>query len=241
MNPSADDAPDPMSTAPADGLTPPPGDDDGSAPPRPRRPLFRRRPKNIAAPNAAGEPAGDTPGDLPATQVEGDGEQPTEVVELPAQPPLNPGRMRRERRHLVGRRQETVYHLGGLAFELFRRDMLAEPVLCRRAEEVAEIDRAVIAIDEELLALEETRRTRRDERRNERREARARQMGPSGYCLSCGAPHTDAANFCANCGAQVVHPTPDDNDQATAVLAVEGSSGATGVIPATPSDTDTGA
>lgn len=239
MHSLADDAPDPMSTARADGDAAPPSEaDENPAPPGPRRPLFRRRPKVADVPSPTDDPGGDPS----PTAVDEAGEQPTEVVELPAQPPLNPGRMRRERRRLVGRRQEAVYHLGGLAFELFRRDLLVEPVMCRRGEEVAEIDRAVIAIDEELLTLEETRRTRRDARRAERRDARSRGKQPSGYCLSCGAPHMDAANFCANCGAQVIRPTPDPDGGGPGVTAVliDGPSESTEVIPSIP-DGGTGA
>src|SRR5437764_8151057 len=74
-----------------------------------------------------------------------------------AAPPLAGGRaqLRRRRRELLDRRAEVVYHLGGLAFELFRRDLLSEPVMRVRAEEIAELDRSVRDIDERLLALAE--------------------------------------------------------------------------------------
>ncbi|MEW6583611.1 MAG: hypothetical protein AB1416_12720, partial [Actinomycetota bacterium] len=114
-------------------------------------------------------------GDASATPPPGDGagppgdDQPTEVVEVPPPPPLNPGRMRRERARLMERRQEVLYHLGGLAFELYRRDLLGEEVMRRRAEEVAEIDRGVLEIDERLATVDRERREKRDERRRERR------------------------------------------------------------------------
>jgi hypothetical protein len=192
---------------------------------RPKRPLFKRRPKTEAEPTTADA----------VSPVPPEVDQPTEAVELPPRPPLNPGRLRRERRSLVGRRQEAVYHLGGLAFELFRRDMLTEPVMRLRAEEVADIDRSVIAIDEELLTLDETRRARREERAAVRRETRLRQKEPSGYCLSCGAPYRDPINFCANCGSPVVRPVPEESvDQPTTVVETGSTSGATEIIETPP-------
>lgn len=162
--------------------------------------------------------------DRPPAETEADIDRPTEVVHLPLAPPLNPRRLRRERRTLVARRQEAVYHLGGLTFELFRRNLLTETVMCRRAEEVADIDRSMIAVDEELATLNEARRTRR--------EARARQKQPTGYCLSCGSPYRGPANFCANCGSLVVRETPGEEPADRPANEVEspGGSGPTGVF-----------
>jgi hypothetical protein len=228
--PAPPDAADPGSDAPsADGETATPA----AKPERPKRPLFKRRPKADAPPSDS--PDADAAAQAP-TDVAADADQPTEVVEMPPRPPLNPGRLRRERKGLVARRQEAVYHLGGLAFELFRRDMLTEPVMRRRADEVADIDRSVIAIDEELATLEETRRTRREERAAERREARARQKQPSGYCLSCGKPYRDVVNFCGNCGSPIVHETlvEESAEQPTSVVETPAGSGSTEVITTAP-------
>ena len=200
--------------------------DGGDAPPAevPKRPLFRRLPKSPPEPEApAGSPA--EPDD-----------QPTGVVEPPS-PPLDPGRIRRERRRLLERRQESVYHLGGLAFELYRRDMLAEPVLRRRAEDVADIDRSVLEIDERLSTLDEERRTQRAERREERRLAKELKSRPSGYCLSCGTPYRDPTNFCANCGSPIVRPVEDAAEPAEAGDAGV-SDDPTEVIPGTPAAKD---
>jgi hypothetical protein len=249
MHSPADDAPDPTNAAPADGVTDgPPGEETPEAP-RERRRLFRRRPKAAEetpkpaeeTPLAAGETPQPAEGSEETAAADDGPEQPTGVVETPPKPPLNPGRMRRERRRLAGRRQETLYHLGGLAFELFRRDMLVEPVMRRRAEEVADIDRTMISIDEQLATIEEDRRARREERRAERREARASQKQPAGYCLSCGAPHREPANFCANCGSPIVHHEQDGDgdggspgDQPTEVVAVEGGPASTQVMEVPP-------
>jgi hypothetical protein len=235
MHSPADDAPDPTNAAPADGVTDGPPGEETPESPRERRRIFRRRPK---AAEETPQPA--ERGEEIAEADDGP-EQPTAVVETPPTPPLNPGRMRRERRRLVGRRQETLYHLGGLAFELYRRDLLVEPVMRRRAEEVADIDRTMISIDEQLATIEEDRRARREERRAERREARASQKQPAGYCLSCGAPQREPANFCANCGAPIVRHEQDSDgdggspgDQPTEVVAVEGGPASTQVMEVPP-------
>lgn len=172
-------------------------------------------------------PPGDTGvGGVPSdgdVEVLGD-DQPTGVVPAPpAGPPLNPGRMRRERDRLMEKRQETLYHLGGLAFELYRRDMLTEPVMRRRAEEVAEIDRGVFEIDAALATVDEDRRARREAKREQQRAAREERdklKRPEGTCVSCGQPYAWGANFCLNCGSPIVRPEPEPEteivDEATA-------------------------
>ena len=141
-----------------------------------------------------------------------------------AAPPLAGGRaqLRRRRRELLNRRAEVVYHLGGLAFELFRRDLLSEPVMRVRAEEVAELDRSVRDIDERLLALAE----------RPARPARTRKpKEPEGVCPSCGSPHTTVASYCWNCGVQLPKAEaeePDGSEVPTGV--VDGSEQPTEVI-----------
>ena len=83
-----------------------------------------------------------------ATPAEGaadaaDGETaavPPEVAGRGRARPRAPRRLRRERKKLVARREVAVYDLGGLAFELYRRDLLTEEVMRLRAQEVAELD-----------------------------------------------------------------------------------------------------
>ena len=64
--------------------------------------------------------------------------------------PATPSALRRERKAIIERRQAAVYHLGGLAFELYRRDMLGEDVMRLRARRLAEMDERVRRIDEVL-------------------------------------------------------------------------------------------
>jgi hypothetical protein len=139
-----------------------------------------------------------------------------------AAPPLAGGRahLRRRRRELLNRRAQVVYHLGGLAFELFRRDLLTEPVMRVRAEEVAELDRSVREIDERLLELAE----------RPPRAARGRKAAePEGVCSSCGSPHAPEASYCWNCGVQLRAAEEADASEAP-TGAVDGSEEATEVI-----------
>jgi hypothetical protein len=163
-------------------------------------PAARRRwlPRRRAAADGAGPAAGEPP------------EQPTEAI---APPPRaeGPGRLRRRRRRLLTRREEAVYHLGGLAFELYRRELLGEEVMRRRAGEVATLDDTVRDIDVRLGEIDAERRLRRERRR-------ADPDPPVGACLDCRTPFRAAARFCWQCGAQLVPPGTGD-EQVTAVIA----------------------
>ena len=152
---------------------------------------------------AAAEPA-----PAPAA-ADGDGppEQPTEVIPPPPKPD-GPAKLRRERRRLLASREEAVYHLGGLAFELYRRDQLGEEVMRRRAGEVALLDDTVREIDARLGEIDRERKERR---------RRAPGDGIAGNCLACRAPFRAEARYCWQCGAQLV-PTSDGDDQVTAII-----------------------
>jgi len=179
--------------APAETAGAPAG---GGAAPGWRRWLPRRRPP--AAPDA-----------VPAEAAE-ESPQPTEMLAPPPQVE-GPGRLRRRRRKLLARREEAVYDLGGLAFELYRRDMLGEEVMRRRAGEVAMLDDTVRDIDVRLGELDRERRERRRRRRPD-------PEAPAGNCLDCRAPFRAEARFCWQCGAQLV-PSAVGDEQVTAVIA----------------------
>lgn len=149
-------------------------------------------------PPAADETAVLPPGRIggqPATTEEPSPGQPEVVASdiRPRRPPAR-GQLRRERRRLQARRESAVHHLGGLAFELHRRDLLAEPVMRLRAAEVAEIDESVRAIDARLDEMERLRLERRG------RAPRAVEPPPAGHCHTCSTPYLTQANFCSNCG-----------------------------------------
>jgi hypothetical protein len=158
--------------------------------------LPRRRP---AAADAAGPAAAD--GDAPA-------DQPTEVIPPPPKPD-GPAKLRRERRRLLASREEAVYHLGGLAFELYRRDQLGEEVMRRRAGEVALLDDTVRDIDARLGEIDQVRR--------ERRRRAAPGDGVVGNCLTCRAPFRAEARYCWQCGTRLV-PASEGDEQVTAII-----------------------
>lgn len=112
--------------------------------------------------------------------------------------PATPAALRRERKLLLERRQIAVYHLGGLAFELYRRDMLPQGVVLTRAEQLAALDERVRQIDDLLADREQRRRARRA----------PVPSGPAGQCVACHAPFEAGARFCSTCGTRLV---PDDS------------------------------
>jgi hypothetical protein len=123
----------------------------------------------------------------------------------------NPARLRRRRKRLISDREVAVYHLGGLAFELYRRDLLTEDVLRRRAGAVALIDETVHDIDLRLEQLD-----------SQRREKRARRgegaLTTAGNCLACRAPFQADARFCWQCGARITLPDPELDAQVTQTI-----------------------
>ena len=187
-----------MSTAP------PPADD------TPRRRWLRRRaePATPEAPATSdGDAAAAVVGDDPAAAA-GDGDaQPTEVV---AAPPRAEGsrHLRRRREQLLTEREETVYHLGGLAFELYRRDRLSDEVMRLRAGHVAQIDDAVRDIDARLSDVERERKERR---------VRAPADPAAGCCLTCRASFRAEARFCWQCGARLVPDTVGDEQPTVSI------------------------
>jgi hypothetical protein len=176
-----------------------PSADAQTAPAKPRRRWGRRRatPTAPEADETGAAPDADQPGSAP---VAADAE-------------TNPARLRRRRKRLISDRELAVYHLGGLAFELYRRDLLTEEVLRRRAGAVSLIDEAVHDIDERLAQLD-----------SERREKRARRGEPgittAGNCLACRAPFQADARFCWQCGAQL-NPAPELDAQVTQTISAQ--------------------
>ncbi len=182
--PPADAPPDPAAEAPADAS-----------------PWRRWMPRRRAASEESSPPE-------PAHNGDGPVEQPTGVIPPPPRAE-GPAKLRRERRRLLASREEAVYHLGGLAFELYRRDQLGEEVMRRRAGEVAMLDDTVRDIDARLGELD-----------RERKERRRRTPGDdvAGHCIACRAPFRAEARFCWQCGARLV-PAAEGDEQVTATLA----------------------
>ncbi len=148
----------------------------------------------------------------PAPEAPPEGEHETAAIPeatTPAPPAQDgPRRLRRNRKRILSQREVAVYDLGGLAFELFRRDLLTEEVMVRRAQEVAELDDTVRDIDARLGEIDRERRERRN---------RAPADPDVGCCMVCRSPFRADARFCSQCGAQVVPPAIGD-EQPTVVI-----------------------
>lgn len=174
-----------------------------------RRGLFRKRsPEPVAEATTEAPGAGTSPAPGAGAAATGDdAEEATEGGER-----TRPGVLRRRRRQLLGKYEQGIFDLGGLALELHRRGLLAEEVMRRKAAEVSDLRGQVDQVDERL-----------EEIRAERGERR--KSGKTAYttCPSCGARCKASANFCAECGAALKAPdAPADAapaDQPTTVIA----------------------
>jgi hypothetical protein len=140
---------------------------------RPRlRQLFGRRPPAPATVPAGGD------GGAP------NGTDPAQPLERVPQP----GRLRRERRVLMRRREEGIRDVGGLAVEMYRRDRFREDLLLERCADVMAVEERIHELDSILVTA----------------TAAARGVRGMTRCR-CGAPLARGAHFCAHCG----RPSPE--------------------------------
>jgi hypothetical protein len=109
---------------------------------------------------------------------------------------LHGGVLRRERRSLIGAREDLLRNLGGLMVEMYRRHDYRDELLSQACGEIVAIDDRVAEIDELLGA------------------RRGSQL------CTCGAPILRGAHFCPNCGRDLVHGTawanarePEDREE----------------------------
>jgi hypothetical protein len=93
----------------------------------------------------------------------------------------HPAALKRERRALLREREDRIRDLGGLVFEMFRRDRF-------RVELVTERCADLVALEERLDELDTL-------------IASVNRRG--GLRCECGAPLAWGAHFCANCGRPV--------------------------------------
>ncbi|MCC6830825.1 MAG: hypothetical protein IT200_05700 [Thermoleophilia bacterium] len=172
-------APEPEAEAPGDG----------DERPRGRSLRLRRRAAAADDPQATG-----------VIERPPDPDQPTGAIPVPA-PTRGGARLRRERRDLMAKREEMLFHLGGLTFELFRAGRLGEAVARHRAGMVAEVDDAVRFIDAQLEEIQ----------RQKAHGGVLPAAGPAeaGACLVCRAPFYADARFCMQCGARFAPPPPE--------------------------------
>lgn len=92
----------------------------------------------------------------------------------------SPKALRRERRLLLREREQRVRDLGGLVFEMFRRDRFRVELVTQRCSE--------------LMALEE---------RLDELTTLISGTGHATVRCECGAPVARGTHFCANCGRPV--------------------------------------
>jgi hypothetical protein len=92
----------------------------------------------------------------------------------------NPAAFKREQRALLREREERIRDLGGLVFEMFRRDRFRVELVTERCADLVALEKRLEELDSSLSA--------------------ARRGGPR---CECGAPLAWGAHFCGNCGRPV--------------------------------------
>lgn len=90
----------------------------------------------------------------------------------------HPGALKRERRALLREREERLRDLGGLVFEMFRRDRFRVELVTERCADLVALEDRLDELDSLLSA--------------------ATSRG--GLRCACGAPLAWGSHFCANCG-----------------------------------------
>jgi hypothetical protein len=101
----------------------------------------------------------------------------------PARPAVPPSDLERRRDRLVRELIDLQWDLGGLAYEMARRDHYRLDVLTRKAAKLQQID-AELAEVERMLKLDEA--------------------GADGACGSCGALYARGSVFCWQCGKDLM-------------------------------------
>ena len=92
----------------------------------------------------------------------------------------HPNALKRERRALLREREDRIRDIGGLVFEMFRRDRFRVELVTERCVDLVALDERLAEIDALLAA--------------------SRRGGPR---CACGAPLAWNSHFCANCGRPV--------------------------------------
>jgi len=98
--------------------------------------------------------------------------------------------LRRERRALLSIREERLRELGGLTFEMYRRDQFNETLVVERCAELIAIETRISEIDALVSGL----------------GLRRRQQA----ICTCGAPLLVGARYCPSCGRAL-----DDDEDGT--------------------------
>jgi hypothetical protein len=116
------------------------------------------------------------------------------TVEIAPAPDGPAAELTARRDALAERFAQLQWDLGGLAYEMARRDHFRLDVLVRTAARLQEVD-AELAEAERLLRLEEA--------------------AAAGSCPACGALHARGAVFCWQCGEALIDRRPASGQVAT--------------------------
>jgi predicted amidophosphoribosyltransferase len=132
----------------------------------------------------------------------------------------HPAALKREQRALLREREERIRDLGGLVFEMFRRDRFRVELVTERCADLVALEERLSELDALLSA----------SRRGGLRCACGaplpwgahfcancgRPAGPRPVvsCARCGSPLPADVKFCSNCGSSVEHqPEPSEDTQ----------------------------
>jgi hypothetical protein len=133
----------------------------------------------------------------------------------------HPNALKRERRALLREREERIRDLGGIVFEMFRRDRFRVELVTERCADLVALEERLQEIDSMLVAA--------TQRGGPRCECGAplswnshfcancgRPVGPQPVvaCARCGAPLPADVSFCGNCGSAVEVPEVPEDTQA---------------------------
>jgi hypothetical protein len=108
---------------------------------------------------------------------------------------VEPAELAARRDELSAQLAELQWDLGGLVYEMARRDHFRLDVVVRQAAKLQGVD-AELGEVERLLRLE--------------------QAGAGGTCPACGALHARGAVYCWQCGADLMSRTPVGGETAAA-------------------------
>ena len=98
--------------------------------------------------------------------------------------------LQRRRDQLTARVAELQWDLGGLVYEMAIRDRIRVDVIVKRAAPLQDADAELNEV-ERILRMEQT--------------------GAAGMCGACGAPHSNGAVFCWQCGHPLLEQVSGDS------------------------------
>jgi hypothetical protein len=160
----------------------------------------RRRAKRDAAQETTVIPVLDTPAE-PGVEAPDEGTDlpgPTGPESLDVPEPLASSTrgLRRQRKRLLKERDQMIFHLGGLAYDLHLLGELRSPVAERRAGMIVTLDSTVDAIEAQLVA------------RGKSTATGQRLPIVVGSCRTCHTLFVADARYCMKCGLALAPAEP---------------------------------